>query len=57
MEKKSKSVKLKLLNEHFQCGICQGYIIDATTISECLHSCKALLPREYSQQIEVELSF
>lgn len=43
MELKSKlskiSIKLKNLNENFQCGICQGYIIDATTISECLHSC------------------
>lgn len=37
-------VKLNLLNEHFQCGICQGYIIDATTVSECLHSfCKSCI--------------
>ena len=32
--------KPSALNEHFQCGICQGYIIDATTIADCLHSCK-----------------
>lgn len=37
-------VKLKSLTENFQCGICQGYIIDATTISECLHSfCKSCI--------------
>lgn len=37
-------VKLSSLNEHFQCGICQGYIIDATTIAECSHSfCKSCL--------------
>lgn len=37
-------VKLGLLNEHFQCGICQGYIIDATTITECFHSfCKSCI--------------
>lgn len=35
-----KIVKLSDINEHFQCGICQGYIIDATTIIDCLHSCK-----------------
>jgi hypothetical protein len=46
MELKSKqkmskiSIKLKNINENFQCGICQGYIIDATTITECIHSCK-----------------
>jgi hypothetical protein len=33
-------INTKMISEHFQCGICQGYIIDATTITECLHSCK-----------------
>lgn len=33
-------IKLTTINEHFQCGICYGYITDATTITECLHSCK-----------------
>ena len=28
--------------EHFKCEICQGYIIDATTLSDCLHPCKSL---------------
>lgn len=29
--------------EHFKCEICQGYIIDATTLSDCLHPCKIIL--------------
>jgi hypothetical protein len=29
--------------EHFKCEICQGYIIDATTLSDCLHPCKHLI--------------
>jgi hypothetical protein len=32
-----------ILSDNFQCGICQGYIIDAMTITECLHSCNKLL--------------
>ena len=28
--------------EHFKCEICQGYIIDETTLSDCLHPCKNL---------------
>lgn len=26
--------------DHFICVLCQGYIIDATTLSDCLHPCK-----------------
>lgn len=37
-------VKLNSLNDLFQCSICYGYIIDATTITECLHSfCKSCI--------------
>lgn len=36
------TIKLTSINEHFQCGICNGYITDATTITECLHSCTLL---------------
>lgn len=37
-------IKRSVLNDHFQCGICEGYLIDATTISECLHSfCKSCI--------------
>jgi hypothetical protein len=28
------------LNSHLVCVLCRGYLVDATTIVECLHSCK-----------------
>ncbi|KAJ8317444.1 hypothetical protein KUTeg_005348, partial [Tegillarca granosa] len=41
MEKK---VKLKTVNPHITCVLCKGYLIDATTITECLHTfCKTCL--------------
>lgn len=33
-------VKMKELNEHIVCFLCAGYFIDATTITECLHTCE-----------------
>lgn len=33
-------VKMKELNEHIVCCLCAGYFIDATTITECLHTCE-----------------
>ena len=35
-----RKVRLKDLNEHISCFICHGYLIDATTLTECLHTCK-----------------
>lgn len=39
---KQEEVKLKIkdLNEHIVCYLCAGYFIDATTITECLHTCE-----------------
>lgn len=37
------TVPLSELNQHFICGLCFGYIIDATTIIECPHSCKSAI--------------
>lgn len=34
------TVKLRELNTFITCGICEGYLIDATTITECLHTCE-----------------
>lgn len=31
-------IKLSTLNEHISCLICKGYLIEATTIIECLHT-------------------
>ncbi|XP_048852470.1 polycomb group RING finger protein 1-like isoform X5 [Brienomyrus brachyistius] len=37
-------VKIKDLNEHIVCILCAGYFIDATTITECLHTfCKSCI--------------
>ena len=33
-------IRLKTLNPHITCKICRGYLIDATTVTECLHTCK-----------------
>ena len=29
------------LNEHLLCALCSGYLVDATAIIECLHTCKS----------------
>lgn len=34
-----RTIKLKTLNCHIICKICDGYLIDATTVTECLHTC------------------
>ena len=34
---------LQQLNPHIMCVLCGGYLVDATTIIECLHSCKCTL--------------
>ncbi|KAL3316836.1 Bmi1 polycomb ring finger oncoprotein [Cichlidogyrus casuarinus] len=37
-------IPIKDLNEHFLCRLCNGYLVDATTIVECLHSfCRSCL--------------
>lgn len=37
-------IKITELNPHLMCVLCGGYFIDATTIIECLHSCKQPIP-------------
>lgn len=32
--------KLKAINNFLTCCLCKGYIVEATAISDCLHSCK-----------------
>ncbi|XP_023227698.1 polycomb group RING finger protein 3 [Centruroides vittatus] len=37
-------IRLKTLNPYITCKICKGYLIDATTVTECLHTfCKSCL--------------
>lgn len=41
MERK---IKLKTLNAYITCKICRGYLVDATTVTECLHTfCKSCM--------------
>jgi len=43
LKQKDNKVVLKIsnLNDHLVCPICHGYVINATTITECLHTCKS----------------
>ena len=36
------ALPLRDVNCHLICTVCRGYYVDATTITECLHSCKSL---------------
>ncbi|XP_065557646.1 LOW QUALITY PROTEIN: polycomb group RING finger protein 3-like [Artemia franciscana] len=48
MERK---IKLKSLNAHITCKICSGYLIDATTVIECLHTfCKSCLVKHLEEK-------
>ena len=35
--------RVEQLNEFIVCGLCDGYLIDATTVAHCLHSCTPTL--------------
>lgn len=38
--KQQPKLLLKSINVSITCNLCEGYLIDATTLIECLHSCK-----------------
>ena len=38
--KGQRQLPLSHLEANLKCAICQGYLIDATTITECMHTCK-----------------
>ena len=42
---RQKRIKLPVttLNEHIICKLCNGYLVDAATITECLHTCKYIM--------------
>ncbi|XP_020644637.2 polycomb group RING finger protein 6 [Pogona vitticeps] len=41
-------IKLSELTPYIMCSICKGYFIDATTITECLHTfCKSCIVRHF----------
>lgn len=39
----STSINVSDVNCHLICTVCRGYLVDATTITECLHSCEFFL--------------
>ncbi|XP_072563241.1 polycomb group RING finger protein 3-like isoform X2 [Paramormyrops kingsleyae] len=40
----TRRIKLWDLNPHITCHLCEGYLIDATTVTECLHTfCRSCL--------------
>lgn len=43
-------IRLRTLNSHITCKICRGYLIDATTVTECLHTfCKSCLVKHLEE--------
>ncbi|XP_036031536.1 polycomb group RING finger protein 6-like [Onychomys torridus] len=41
-------IPLSELNPHISCSVCKGYLIDATTITECLHTfCKSCIIKHF----------
>lgn len=49
MVNKKRKIEVKDLNEHLSCSLCNGYLIDATTITECLHTfCRSCIRRQLS---------
>jgi len=43
-------IKLTSLNSYITCKICRGYLIDATTVTECLHTfCKTCLVKHLEE--------
>ncbi|PNJ23676.1 PCGF3 isoform 5 [Pongo abelii] len=37
----TRKIKLWDINAHITCRLCSGYLIDATTVTECLHTSQA----------------
>ncbi|XP_076467377.1 polycomb group RING finger protein 1-like [Babylonia areolata] len=46
-------VPIRNLNEYIVCGICHGYLFEATTITECMHSfCKSCIVRHLERSLQ-----
>src|SRR6218665_2216935 len=39
MDERKRQILVRAFNEHLTCVLCGGYFIDATAITECLHTC------------------
>ena len=42
------SVRVRDLNDHITCGLCKGYLVTATLVTECLHACKRSIRNLYT---------
>ena len=50
----NKKILLKDLNDVITCRLCEGYLIDATTITECLHTfCKSCIVKHLEDDTSV----
>uniref|UniRef100_A0A914XMW2 RING-type domain-containing protein n=1 Tax=Plectus sambesii TaxID=2011161 RepID=A0A914XMW2_9BILA len=46
----TRKLLLKSLNAHITCYICKGYLVDATTVIDCLHTfCKSCLLKHFDE--------
>ncbi|XP_062517646.1 polycomb group RING finger protein 3-like [Corticium candelabrum] len=44
------SVRVRDLNDHITCGLCKGYLVTATLVTECLHAfCKSCIVKHVEQ--------
>lgn len=49
--KESLSLQLKKINTHLTCNLCKGYLIDAITVIDCLHTfCKSCLLTYFEEE-------
>ncbi|KAK6028006.1 zinc knuckle [Ostertagia ostertagi] len=49
--KESYSLQLKKINAHLTCNLCKGYLIDAITVIDCLHTfCKSCLLTYFEEE-------
>ena len=48
----TRKIKLWDINAHITCRLCEGYLIDATTVTECLHTCE-YLPMELIHSLKI----
>ncbi|KAK3912904.1 Polycomb complex protein BMI-1 [Frankliniella fusca] len=47
-----KKVELKELNALITCSICKGYFVDATTVTECLHTfCRSCIVKHFKRSL------
>lgn len=55
---KENTIYLTDVNAYITCVLCKGYLIDATTITECLHTCNFNALNYYdNSRLSIALTF